>query len=76
MKNLTRNFTPSEGMNFYPEMSENCFNLVYREICPKDCPSQMCYQSDNKTHCCDEECAAGCFGEGKSACIVRRYYFV
>ncbi|CAG9529879.1 unnamed protein product [Cercopithifilaria johnstoni] len=43
---------------------------VYREICPSDCPSQMCYQSDNKTHCCDEACAAGCFGEGKSACIA------
>ncbi|EFO21962.2 TK/EGFR protein kinase [Loa loa] len=44
--------------------------IVYREICPKDCPSQMCYQSDNRTHCCDEACAAGCFGEGKSACIA------
>ncbi|VDK73786.1 unnamed protein product [Litomosoides sigmodontis] len=43
---------------------------VYREICPSDCASQMCYQSDNKTHCCDEACAAGCFGEGKSACIA------
>ncbi|VDN83972.1 unnamed protein product [Brugia pahangi] len=43
---------------------------VYREICPKDCPSQMCYQGDNRTHCCDEACAAGCFGEGKSACIA------
>ncbi|VBB28142.1 unnamed protein product [Acanthocheilonema viteae] len=48
----------------------NMCQTVYREICPKDCPSQMCYQSDNKTHCCDEECAAGCFGEGKSACIA------
>uniref|UniRef100_A0A1I8EAZ3 receptor protein-tyrosine kinase n=1 Tax=Wuchereria bancrofti TaxID=6293 RepID=A0A1I8EAZ3_WUCBA len=43
---------------------------VYREICPKSCPSQMCYQDDNRTHCCDEACAAGCFGEGKSACIA------
>uniref|UniRef100_A0A8R1Y3H9 receptor protein-tyrosine kinase n=1 Tax=Onchocerca volvulus TaxID=6282 RepID=A0A8R1Y3H9_ONCVO len=44
--------------------------IVYREICPEECPSQMCYQSKNETHCCDEECAGGCFGEGKSACIA------
>ncbi|KAM3721097.1 Receptor tyrosine-protein kinase [Dirofilaria immitis] len=44
--------------------------IVYRGICPKECPSQMCYQSKHEIHCCDEECAAGCFGEGKSACIA------
>uniref|UniRef100_A0A0R3RUM5 Receptor protein-tyrosine kinase n=1 Tax=Elaeophora elaphi TaxID=1147741 RepID=A0A0R3RUM5_9BILA len=63
------------------ECAENCgkycwgpdtkmCQIVYREICPQDCPSQMCYQKDNKTHCCDEECAAGCYGEGKGACIA------
>ncbi|VDM95483.1 unnamed protein product [Thelazia callipaeda] len=45
--------------------------IVYRGICPKTCSSQMCYRSaDNETHCCDDACAAGCFGEGKSSCIA------
>uniref|UniRef100_A0A915PP52 receptor protein-tyrosine kinase n=1 Tax=Setaria digitata TaxID=48799 RepID=A0A915PP52_9BILA len=57
------------GQHCWGPKKDMC-QTVYREICPEECSSQMCYQSDNRTHCCDDACAAGCYGEGKSACIA------
>jgi len=48
-----------------------CILTVYRRVC-LDCESQSCYQDAEAdiSHCCDDACAGGCYGDGREMCVA------
>lgn len=60
------------GSCFGPTM-DDC-QVVYRRNCKK-CSSGMCYADDSEnTHCCDDACTAGCYGDGEDKCVACKHY--
>ncbi|CAD5205875.1 unnamed protein product [Bursaphelenchus okinawaensis] len=61
----------------HSQCNGNCFGptekecqTVYRRQC-LGCSSGQCYQDKaNNTHCCDEACLGGCYGDGKDQCVA------
>ncbi|KAI6174995.1 Receptor protein-tyrosine kinase [Aphelenchoides bicaudatus] len=54
-------------------LASDC-QVVYRRNCAK-CSSGMCYADEHgNTHCCDDACTAGCFGDGEDKCMACKHY--